>query len=373
MPRTRRARANHTANRHNTHLQHQHPTIRIMAKKATNAITHETIIRDIQSGKVAPIYYFMGEETYYIDRLATFISNTVVKPEDRDFNLTTVYGSDVSMLEIVQAALAYPMGEGKQVIVVKDAQKIGNMEPLSDYLKHPHPMSVVIFCHYNDKIDAKRTGVMKVIEKVGVVYQSNKLRDYQMPQWIRNYVTRHKAAIEPQAETILAEHVGTDLNRMAGEIDKLLLSLTAENRKISVDLVMNHIGISKEFNVYELIDALSERNILKTMKILKYFDKNTKQNPITKTLAALFKFYQNLMLAYYAPEKTVDGIAAWTGANAYSVKRNILPAMQRYKGRKVMEIISMIRRTDARSKGVDNPSTEEGDLMKELAFFILHD
>ena len=344
-----------------------------MAKKATNGITHETIIRDIQAGNIAPVYYLMGEEPYYIERLAAFISESVVKPEERDFNLTTVYGTDVSMTDIVQAALSFPMGEGKQVVMVKDAQKLTDLEPLAEYLKHPQPLTVLIFCHQNGTIDRRKAGVVKLLESTGVIYESVKLRDYQMPQWIRNYVKRNKAEIEPQAESMLTEYVGNDLNRMAGEIDKLLILLPQNQRKITSELVAKHIGISKEYNIFELIDAFAQKNVLKVMTILKYFDKNNKQHPIQKTLPQLFKFFQNLMLAYYAPDKTVDGIATWTGANTYAVKQNIIPAMRHYTARKTMNIISTIRRTDARSKGVDNPATEEGDLMKELPFYILHD
>lgn len=344
-----------------------------MAKKAANGITHETIIRDIQAGNIAPVYYLMGEEPYYIDRLAAFISDTVVKPEERDFNLTTVYGTEVSMTDIVQAALSFPMGEGKQVVMVKDAQKLTDLEPLAGYLRHPQPLTVLIFCHPNGTIDRRKAGVVKLLESTGVIYESAKLRDYQMPQWIRSYAKRNKAEIEPQAESMLTEYVGNNLNRMAGEIDKLLISLPQNQRKITSELVAKHIGISKEYNIFELIDAFAQKDVLKAMTILKNFDKNNKQNPIQKTLPQLFKFFQNLMLAYYAPDKTNDGIAAWIGANPYAVKQNIIPAMKHYTARKTMNIISMIRRTDARSKGVDNPSTEEGDLMKELAFYILHD
>lgn len=344
-----------------------------MAKKTANTITHETIIRDVKDGKIAPVYYLMGEEPYYIDHLAAYIADNVVREEDKDFNQTTLYGADVSMTDVVQAALAYPMGDGKQVVMVKDAQLIRNTDPLNDYLKHPQPLTVLVFCHQNGSIDGRKSALLKMLQTAGVVYESNKLRDYQLPTWIRNYARRKGTDIEPMAEAMLAEYVGNNLNRMAGEIDKLLLSLPPDSRKITTELVSTHIGISKEFNVFELTDALAQRNIFKAMRILKYFDKNTKQNPIQKILPMLFKFFQNVMLAYYAPEKTPMGIAGWIGANPRVVEKSIMPAMRNYTGRKVMNVISMIRRTDARSKGVENPSTKEGDLMKELVFFILHD
>lgn len=356
-----------------------------MAKKTSNGITHETILRAVMAGEIAPIYYLMGEESYYIDRVATFIAETVLQPEERDFNLITIFGPETDMQSVVQAALAFPMGADRQVVVVKEAQALKDYEPLEAYLKSPQPSTVLIFCHKNGTID-KRKGVVKLIEKTGVLYESSKLRDYQLPAWIRDYLKRKKVGIEPQAETMMADFVGPDLNRMAGELDKLILALSAANgtavggtnassassRIITPALVAHHIGISKEFNVFELTDALSRKDVLKVRQITNYFDKNPKQNPIQKTLPAVFKFFQNVMLAYYAPDKSPAGLASWLSMNAYVCEKTIIPAMRYYNGRKVMDIIGQIRRCDARSKGVDNPATSDSDLMKELMFFILH-
>lgn len=347
-----------------------------MAKKTNNGITHETILRAVMAGEIAPVYYLMGEESYYIDRLATFISETLLKPEERDFNLITLFGPDVDTHSVVQAALAFPMGADRQVIVVKEAQALKDIDLLDAYLKQPQPSTVLIFCHKNGTID-KRKGVVKQIEKVGVLYESSKLRDYQLPAWIRDYLRRKKIGIEPQAEAMMAEFVGPDLNRMASELDKLVISLpaaqgAATGRIVTAALVASHIGVSKEFNVFELTDALSRKDVLKVRQITNYFDKNPKQNPIQKTLPAVFKFFQNVMLAYYAPDKTPAGIASWLSMNPYVCEKTIIPAMRNYNATKVMHIIGQIRRTDARSKGVDNPGTSDGDLMKELMYFTLH-
>lgn len=350
-----------------------------MAKKANNGITHETILRAVMAGQIAPVYYFMGEESYYIDRLATFISETVLQPEERDFNLITLFGPETDTHSVVQAALAFPMGAERQVIVVKEAQALKDIDQLESYLKQPQPSTVLIFCHKNGTID-KRKGVVKLIEKVGVLYESTKLRDYQLPAWIRDYLRRKKIGIEPQAETMMAEFVGPDLNRMASELDKLILSLPAAGaaqggaagRIVTAALVANHIGVSKEFNVFELTDALSRKDVLKVRQITNYFDKNPKQNPIQKTLPTVFKFFQNLMLAYYSPDKTPAGIASWLSMNPYVCEKTIIPAMRLYNATKVMYIIGQIRQTDARSKGVENHGTSDSDLMKELMFFILH-
>lgn len=352
-----------------------------MAKKATNGITHETILRAVMAGEIAPIYYLMGDESYYIDRVAVFIADRVLQPEERDFNLITLFGPETDTRSVVQAALAFPMGAERQVVMVKEAQALRDIELLEPYLKNPQPSTVLICCHKNGTID-RRKGVVKLIEKTGILYESSKLRDYQLPAWIRDYLRRKKVGIEPQAETMMADFVGPDLNRMAGELDKLVLALTRSagtdgegsvaNRIITPALVAHHIGISKEFNVFELTDALAKKDVVKVRQITNYFDKNPRQNPIQKTLPMVFKFYQNLMMAYYSPDKTPAGLASWLAVNPYVAEKTIIPAMRIYNARKVMEIIGQIRRCDARSKGVDCPATSDADLMKELMFFALH-
>lgn len=349
-----------------------------MAKKSTNGINYQTILRAVMAGDIAPVYYLMGEESYYIDRVANFIAEQVLAPEERDFNLITLFGAETTTHDVVQAALGFPMGAERQVVMVKEAQALKDIENLESYLKQPQPSTVLIFCHKNGSID-KRKSVVKLLEKVAVVFESEKLRDYQLPAWIRDYLKRKKIGIEPEAEAMMADFVGADLNRMAGELDKLVISLTSLQgeggvaaRIVTKDLVAQHIGVSKDFNIFELTDALAKKDVLKVRQITNYFDKNPKQNPIQKVLPNIFKFYQNLMMAYYAPEKTKDGIASWIGMNPYICEKTILPAMRLYSGKKVMDIIGQIRRTDARSKGVDCPATSDSDLMKELMFFALH-
>lgn len=342
-----------------------------MAKKATNSITHESIVREVRAGNIAPVYYLMGEESYYIDHLSDFLVNTLLRPEERDFNLITLFGADTDTTSVVHAAMGFPMGAERLIVLVKEAQALKNIDLLEPYLKQPQPSTTLILCHKNGTID-RRKAIVKHLEKVGVLYESAKLRDYQLPTWITNYLRRKQIAIEPAAAEMMAEYVGADLNRMAGELDKLVIALNAATPTIDTAMVSSHIGVSKEYNVFELTDALGKKDVQRVHQIANYFDKNPKANPIQMVLPFLFRYFSNLMLAYYAPEKTTRGIAAWIGASEWQVERNVLPAMRMYTGRKVMEIIRQIRRTDARSKGVDNPSISSGDLMKELLFFILH-
>lgn len=344
----------------------------ITAADKKKSVTHETIIQQVRAGDVKPIYYLMGDESYYIDRVADFIVQSLLQPEERDFNLITFFGAETEIDTIISAAKGFPMGAQRLVVVVKEAQNLHNIDRLEYYCKQMQPSTVLIFCHKNGSLD-RRKKIAGVIDKVGILYESKKLHERQLPSFISDYMRRKKLAIDSVATSMMAEYVGADLNRLAGELDKLALALqTSGTHTVTPDLVERHVGISKEFNVFELQDALANKDVLKANRIAQYFEKNPKANPIQKTLPVLFRFFSNLMLAYYAPQKTEKGIAEWLGMKDWAVRNTILPAMQRYSGVKVMKIIAEIRKTDARSKGVGNPGISDGDLMKELLFFILH-
>ncbi|MBQ7539763.1 MAG: DNA polymerase III subunit delta [Bacteroidaceae bacterium] len=332
--------------------------------------TAETIMRDVSAGQIAPIYYLMGAESYYIDKLESFLVSKLLQPEERDFNLITILGSDVEIDNLMAMARNYPMGAQYMVIVVKEAQNVENLERLEFYLKQPQPQTVLIFSHKNGTLDG-RTKITGLIRKTGVVFESPKLYDNQIPTFVSQYVREKGAVITSEAAQIMADSIGADLSRVASEADKLILSLPEENKKIDRDMVLSNIGMSKEFNVYELLDALGQKNALKVNLIQKYFDSNAKAYPIQRTLPLIFRYFSSLMLAYYAPDRTPRGIATWLGQSEWQVQKNVIPAMQHYNATKVMHIISAIRRTDARSKGVDNPFTSPADLMRELFAFIL--
>lgn len=340
------------------------------ARKKTG-VTHEEIIREVRAGNIKPIYYLMGEESYYIDHVADFLVDSVLKPEERDFNLITLFGADTDIDTVINSAKGFPMGAQRLVVLVKEAQNLQNLDRLEFYLKQMQPSTVLIFCHKNGSLD-RRKKIVGLIEKNGVLFESKKLYESQLPAFIRDYLRRKHFAVDPAAAAMLAEHVGSDLNRMAGELDKLCIAMPANEKMVTPALVEHNIGISKEFNIFELQDALAQKDVLRVNKIANYFDKNPKANPIQKILPSLFKFFSNLMLAYYSPDKSEKGIASWLGMADWQARRNVIPAMQKYTGVKVMKIIGEIRRTDARSKGVENPNTSGGDLMKELFFFILH-
>ena len=340
-----------------------------MAKKA-GGISYEDIAREVRAGDFKSIYYLMGEESYYIDRLSELIVENALTEDQRDFNLTILYGPQTTAEEVVNAAKRYPMMADRQVVVVREAQSLPHKEMLAFYAQKPMPSTVLVLCHKNGTLDG-RTNMARDIRKAGIVFESNKLYDRELPTFATNYVRRKGSEIAPDACMILCEHVGADLNRLAGELDKLIVAV-GEGKRIDAQAIQDNIGISKEYNSFELVAALSMRDVVKSNRIVKYFDANPKNFALQPTLSTLFKFYTDLMLAYYSPVKSEQGIADWLGQSTWQVKKNVLPAMRMYSAMKVYEIIGEIRRTDAASKGVGGQKTSDGDLLKELVFQILH-
>ena len=338
-----------------------------MAKETT----YEEIARDLKNRVYKPVYYLMGEESYYIDRISDYIAQTVLTDEEKEFNQTVLYGADTDVATIINAAKRYPMMSEYQVIIVKEAQNVKKMEELSFYLKNPLTSTILVICHKHGALD-RRKKLAAEIEKVGVLFESKKIKDTQLPGFITSYLKRKSVDIEPKASEMMAEFVGTDLSRMAGELEKLVLTLPQGATRITPEQIERNIGVSKDYNNYELRSALVTRDILKANKIIKYFEENPKTNPLQATLSALFGFFSNLMLAYYAPEKTEQGIANQLQLKQSWQAKDYIAAMRVYSGVKCMQIIGEIRYCDARSKGVDNPSLSDGDLLRELVYKILH-
>ena len=338
-----------------------------MAKETT----YEAIARDLKNRIYKPVYYLMGEESYYIDKISEYIAQTVLTDEEKEFNLTVVYGSDTDVATVINAAKRYPMMAERQVVIVKEAQQLKNIEELVYYVQKPLQSTILVLCHKNGTID-RRKKLAAEVEKVGVLFESKKLKETQLPGFITSYLKRKSVDIEPKASEMMAEFVGADLNRMAGELDKLVITLPQGVTRVSPEQIELNIGISKDYNNYELRSALVVKDVLKANKIIKYFEENPKTNPIQMTLSVLFGFFSNLMLAYYAPEKTEQGIAAQLGLRSPWQAREYIMAMRQYSGVKVMQIIGEIRYCDARSKGVGNSSLSDGDLLRELIYVILH-
>ena len=338
-----------------------------MAKETT----YEEIARDLKNRIYKPVYYLMGEESYYIDRISEYIAQTVLNENEKEFNQTILYGADTDIATIINAAKRYPMMSKYQVVIVKEAQGVKNIDELSYYLQKPLESTILVLCHKHGVLD-RRKKLAAEIEKVGVLFESKKIKDTQLAGFITSYLKRKSIEIEPKASEMMAEFVGTDLSRMAGELEKLIITLPKGQKRITPEQIEQNIGISKDCNNYELRNALIIKDVFKANQIIKYFEENPKTNPLQMTLSVLFNFFSNLMLAYYAPEKSEQGIAAQLGLKSSWQSKDYLAAMRKYSGVKVMQIIGEIRYCDAKSKGVGNSSLGDGELLRELVYKILH-
>ncbi len=342
-----------------------------MAEKKTS-ITYEAVMKSLVARQFAPVYVLMGDESYFIDKICDYLAENVLKAEERDFNQNIVFGADVTAAQVVDLCKGYPMMAERRVVILKEAQNLRNLEPLERYFENPVKSTVFVMCYKNGSID-RRKKLLPRAELVGVVFESKKLYDRQLPAFIEKYLKMGKATIEPKAVRMVADHVGTDLHRLTSELDKLLISLPEKDRRVTPDVVEREIGVSKDFNAFELRSAIVNRDVFKANQIINYFDNNPKSGSLYALLPMLFSYFQNLMIAYYAPNKQNEGeLAKFLDLKSTWGVREYTTGMRNYSGMKVMSIIDKFREVDAKSKGLDNPFTSAGELMKELVFFILH-
>lgn len=342
-----------------------------MAKQEAT-ISHREIVDQIRNKDYKPIYLLMGEESYYIDRISEFIADNVLTESERDFNQQIIYCTrETQVGDIINAARRYPMMAERQIVIVKEAQNLLKFEDLAIYAQNPMQTTILVICYKNGSVD-KRKKVLAAIEKVGIVYESKKIKDGLLPGFITEYLKRKQVTIDQGAQQMLVESIGSDLNRMAGELDKLVIGLPAGFRQITTELVEKNIGISKDFNNWELKSAIIAKDVMKANRILRYFEENPKANPPQMTLAMLFNFFSNLMLAYYAPEKTPKGMMTQLDLRSEWQLKEYQQGMRNYTAMKTMLIIGKLRETDARLKGIEKGNISDGDLMRELLFFILH-
>ena len=344
-----------------------------MPEKKNTGTSYETIMRDLKARHFSPIYILMGDESYYIDKISDYIAEHVLRPEERDFNQTVVFGSDISASQIVDSAKAFPMMAEKRVVIVKEVQNLKGTEPLVKYFKQPVLSTVLVLCHKNGSID-KRKKIIPAAQVGGaVIFESKKLYERELPGFITSYFMQHEITVEQKAAQMIADHVGTDLHRLTSELDKILISFSEVDRMVTPEIVEKEIGVSKDFNAFELRSAIIQRDIYKANLITKYFDNNPKAGSLFSFLPMLFSYFENLMIAFYSPNRSNENaLAQFLELRNGWAARDYLTGMRNYSGMKTMQIISKIREIDAKSKGLDNPNTASSELMKELIFFILH-
>lgn len=328
---------------------------------------------DLKAGQYQPIYILMGNEAYYIDKIADYIAQHALTEDERDFNQTVLFGADATDAQVADLARRYPMMAERQVIIVKEAQNIRSYEGLEKYLDRPMPTTVLVWCHKNGTIN-RNLKVMKLAAQKGIVFESAKLKDGQLPTFITNYLKTKSLAIDPKSAQMIADHIGADLHRLTSELDKLSVTLAdSQQQLITPEIVERQIGVSKDFNAFELRDAIVKKDVFKANQIIDYFDKNPKAGSIYSFLPLLFSYFQNLMVVHYAPNnRTKEGVQAALDLKSPWGTLDYINGMRNYSARKTMDIIDRLRIADAKSKGIDNPNTPPGDLMKEVLYFILH-
>ena len=327
------------------------------------------IVSDIKSGRVKPIYLLTGEEPYYIDKISDFIQENILQEEEKEFNQTVMYGRDVEVEDIVGAAKRFPMMAEKQVIIIKEAQYLSRtIDKLAAYAKNPQPSTVLVLNYKYNKID-KRKAVFKAIRSSGLVYESKRLYENQVSDWIRRVLGGKNYQVEPKAAQMLVEFLGTDLSKINNELQKLITILPPQTI-ITPQHIEDNIGISKDYNNFELRKAVGEKQVLKANQIIQYFAENPKSNPLVMTISLLNSFFTQLLIYHGLQNKSRDYVAKTLGIRPFFVV-DYITAARNYPMRKVAQIISLLRDADVKSKGV-GASQSNRDILKELLFKILH-
>jgi len=332
-------------------------------------MTYEEIISNLQKKIYHPIYFLMGEETYFIDKISDYISDNVLTDAEKGFNQTILYGKDTETHDIISNARRFPMMSNYQVIVVREAQNIKKIEELESYVKNPLNSTILVI-NYKYKTLDKRKTFPKLIDQKGILFEAKKIYDNQLPAWITTYLKTQQYAIAPQAAAMLSEYLGADLGKVVNELDKLIISLPA-GTQITPDHIEKNIGISKEFNVYELQNALGERNLLKANRIVNYFGANPSSNPIPVVIASLFSYFSKILNYHFLEDKSQNNVASVLQVHPFFVKTYVAAA-KNYNIRKLVEIISILREFDMKSKGWGNVSATPCDLQREMIYRILH-
>ena len=332
--------------------------------------TVNQIVSDIKQGDIKPIYFLMGEESYYIDRISEYIEKSILTEEERGFNQMVLYGRDVSVEEIISNAKRFPMMAKKQVIIVKEAQELSRtIENFVSYAENPQPTTVLVICYKYKSLD-KRKKLAKIVAKNGELFESKKMYDNQVADWIRRVLSGQKYQIEPKAAQMLVEFLGNDLSRINNELEKLKV-VVGDDKNISPKLIEENIGISKDFNNFELRKAVGEKQIVKANQIINYFAQNPKSNPLVMTISLLNSFFTQLLQYHGLKDKSKGNVAKALRVHPFFVG-DYLTAGRNYPMRKVSQIIGLLRDADMKSKGVGASNLSQSDILKELLFKIMH-
>lgn len=331
-------------------------------------MTFEQIIKDIRNKIFYPVYFLQGEESFFIDSISDLLEQSVLNEAEREFNQSVVYGRDVDIKSIIDLARQYPMAANHNVVIVKEAQDIKKMDELDAYLSKPTPTTILVFCYKYKKISRK--AFVEKVNKCGVLFESKSLYDNQIAAWITKYLADKGYGIDVEAGAMLAENLGTDLSKIVNELSKLMINLP-QGTKVTPDTVEQNIGISKEFNVFELNKALSYRDVLKANRIVSYFAANPNDHPMVVTMSQIHVHFTRVLLYQSLKDKSTNNAASVLGINRFFLNDYVAGA-KNYPLPKLYTIFSILREYDLRGKGVNNESAGMGDLLREMIFRILH-
>jgi DNA polymerase-3 subunit delta len=331
----------------------------------------EKIQQSILAGNFAPVYLFQGDEPYFIDKLTDLLTEKVLDNSERDFNQMVFYGTETGARTVIASCKRFPMMAERQLVVLKEAQNMKDIDELAYYVKQPLRSTVLVINHKHGKLDGRKK-LASEIGKIGVSFESKKVYENQIPAFIIRYLQGKGVKIEQKASLLLTDYLGNDLSKLTNELEKLIISLPQNNAQITSELIETNIGISKDYNNFELQKAIASKDVLKANRIAKYFEQNPKNNPLIVTLAVLFNFFANLMICHFEKNKTESHLMSTLGFRFNFQITDYMQAMKNYNAVKTMQIISLIRTADARSKGVDNASLPDGKLLVELLYRIMH-
>jgi DNA polymerase-3 subunit delta len=331
----------------------------------------EEIKKSILSGKFVPAYLFQGDESYFIDQLTDLLVENVLDDSERDFNQIVFYGMETGARAVIAACKRFPMMAERQLVVLKEAQNMKDIDELVHYVKQPLHSTILVINYKHGKLDGRKK-LAGEIGKIGISFESKKLYENQIPPFIIQYLQGRNIKIEQKAAYLLTDYLGNDLSKLTNELEKLIISLPKDNAQITSSLVEKNIGISKDYNNFELQKAIASKDIQKANRIAKYFEQNPKNNPLIVTLTVLFNFFTNLMICHYEKNQNESHLMSVLGFRFNFQITDYMQAIKNYGPGKTMRIVSLIRTADAQSKGVDNVSLPDGKLLEELLYKIMH-
>ena len=333
-------------------------------------MTFEDILKQLNEKKYRPIYFLMGEEPYFIDRITEHIADHVLTEEEKTFNKIILYGKDTDIPTVINTARRFPMMASHQVVIVMEAQSLDKIEDLIHYVEKPLGSTLLVINYKYKKLD-KRKKLFKALEKNSILFESKRLYDDKVPPWINSYLRSRGKKIEPKAAVILTEYLGNDLGKIANELEKLIIVLKAEQDIITATDIERNIGISKDYNNFELNNALAQRNVLKANRIIQYFNANQKNHPLTLTITSVYFFFSRVLRYHFLNDKSSRNVASALKIEPFFI-REYETAARNYNTAKTVRVISLLREYDLKSKGFGNVSAIPGELLKELIYKIIH-